>query len=288
MSSKQKQKKGPLIITASVAVLVGVGMGVAIPYFIGKQAGDATKTDSATVVASTPRSVIEHLQKTPPTALGSYTIERADATQAIALSIKQNNKPYGLMLPAQSVVVFSAAQGAERASDAPTIISGVTEALKPFGLQSAATFSSGETYAGNDMVCQVDVQTAPLSVTTIGCTANNAIEAAYMSVGKLITLYNEKAEAGSDIVDPLQIAYRTLEKDGITGAVLSVQYPEGSSGVKNAAYLFGTEGEQWQYVANLSGGENTGKASVPTASLGAIRDPRWKGVLVELTGVEYE
>ncbi len=288
MSSKQKQKKGPLIIAASVAVLIGVVVGVAIPYFMGKQAGDVAKTHSPTAVASTPHSVIEHLQKTPPTALGSYTIERADATQAIALSIKQNSKPYGLTLPAQSAVVFSVAQGAEHVSDAATIIGGVTEALKPLGLRSAATFSSGETYTGGDMVCQVDVQTTPLSVTTVGCTANSAIEAAYASVEKLITLYNEQAEAGSAIVDPFQVAYRILEKDGVTGAVLSVQYPEGPGSVKNAAYLFGAIGEQWQYVANLSGGENTGKASVPAASLGAIRDPQWEGVLIELTGVGDE
>lgn len=230
---------------------------------------------------------IDTLASHPPASLQKAAVERpAVADFGVRVSASDANS-YTIFAPAQAVVVFNA-----YSLDIPaeTIMKESEIAFTKLGFETVATGDSNVsmdsmTFKNDAVICQVSVQASEIATTTYSCTSDSKSTEERSTIKVLTDLYNTQASDDKKITSPSLISRTTLNRDGVTGSVLSVQYPQSEAPKKGAVLLFGAINDEWQFVADLSSGKSNGKTNIPAGNTDMITDAKWKGVLAELTGV---
>jgi hypothetical protein len=278
MSLKNK-KTGLILIYCAIFVVV-MGATIGLLFLYGRNNKDAS---SESVVSISASETVDQIVAKPSEVLKNIPALRPLPSEA-ALLVKTDQASYSVLVPSQAVVTYSSKEP-NVLSGAATIASDAEALLTQLGFRKQSAEDLITTYKNNTTTCQVRIQKDTILVVSYACVANEKINEEYTAVKKLIALYDAKVDSDKKIVNPKQVARTTLQKDAVTGAVLSVEYDKEGEQAKGGAYLFGAIDGTWEYVADISTGTNTGKATVPEKSKAAILDAKWNGVLVQLTGL---
>lgn len=276
--------RNKLLITVGGIVLFILAMGSTV-FILNKAAKPSSSPDSSTVSDVTSEGVIKGLQGAPIASLAPLKYQATDAQQFIVNAQPESNS-FAVSVPADATAVYQdATQGTTLEKEA--VLRESKEYFTGKGLGEKVATDSGATYASDDVTCQVQVQTTGYATVSFACADVTTQRAEYEAVTKLIGIYNQAAPTSAIALETISTASRTLQKkDAVEGALLSVSYKEPKEGAQSGlVLLFGGIDSEWEYVANVSEGSNTGKANVPESALKAIKNAKWHGVLAGLVGV---
>lgn len=272
------------LITIGAIVLFIVAMGSTV-FILNKTTNPAPSPDSSITSDVTSKSVIKELQDTPIASLSPLKYQTTDAQQ-FTVNAQPSDAIFAVSVPADAVAVYQdTTQGAVLEKEA--ILRESKEYFMGKGLSEKTSSDSSATYASAHVTCQVQMQTTGYATVSFACADATTQRAEYDAVVKLIGIYNQATPASIVSVEAISTASRTTQqKDAVEGALLALSYKEPKDGSHaGLVLLFGTIDTNWEYVANVSEGSNTGKANVPESALKTIKDAKWRGVLAGLVGV---
>lgn len=275
-------KKKVLSVVVGIIALLAVAAGTV--FVLSKLNG--VPSEKANVGGDSQTSagdIIKDLRVSIPSTLTSFSSQVAAKGQ-FKITAKSSDKAFSVAIPADEVLVFTP-KDKSGVSNPAAILADSKKYFESQGLTETASTSSSASYANQASLCQVQIQTGEAGAVMYGCSASDAVQKEYAAVTALIKLYNGAHPTKTIAESSFASASRTLrQKDTVEGAILSLQPSDAASGT-GKVLLFGAVSGNWEYVADLTTGENSGKANVPSDAAVAIKDKKWDGVLSGLVGL---
>lgn len=280
----QSHVKAIVIALLALAAVCGIGAVTALvvlPTLVKKapdnQAQTQTKRSANDVYAAITKSGVIG-------ALSDQAYQMQDAN-GIIVTVKSQDKPYSITVPATKSGVYNAVKGKET-DDRTMVASQLAEVAKQQGLQAVASAVKDtqtmhfSTYQGGGVVCQLAStyikQDAFLTANhTIGCVDDAGISAAYTSAANLLAL----SDAAGQKTSPTAVRTTTGGKDTVSYTVLTVEQND-----KRTTLLYATVDKKSEYVANLSDGDaqySNGKYIITPETQAKLSDAKYNGILLE-------
>ena len=282
MGATQKRKRVLLVVGGIIALLA---VAAATVFILSRfnVAQPSTSRDTSQLSHVAAKDVIEALSTSRPASVAALAGKQVTGDQ-FKVTVKIPGKPFSIAVPAQYSLWLSQEDGKD-VSNVSDVLSQSKAFFESKGLAETISAEASASYASDVAVCQVQIQAGETGRVLYGCTDIKIAQDEYEAIAKLIGLYNRVNVSQPLLQTAFSGAERTVQKsDSIQGAIVSLLPTSATTTGK--ILLFGAINDNWEYVADITTGNSTGKANVPDEALPLIKDKKWNGVLAGLVGVE--